>query len=97
MHLIQILLPVQEFSRQSYDALSRELTEKFGGVTAYSRAPAAGLWKETAGSTVQDDIVVYEVMVEALDREWWATYRRALERAFDQSELVIRALPIERL
>ncbi len=97
MHLVQILLPVQEVSLESYDALSNELTEKFGGVTAYSRAPAAGLWKETAGSTVQDDIVVYEVMVDNLDRAWWTAYRSRLEKVLAQQEVVIRAYEIERL
>jgi hypothetical protein len=97
VHLVQILLPVQEVSLESYDALSNELTEKFGGVTAYSRAPAAGLWKETAGSTVQDDIVVYEVMVDNLDRAWWTAYRSRLEKVFAQQEVVIRAYEIERL
>ncbi len=96
MHLVQILLPVEALSEEKQEALRRELTEKFGGVTAYSRAPAAGLWKDE-GATIPDDIVVLEVMVKALDRGWWATYRRELEHAFAQSELVIRALPMERL
>jgi hypothetical protein len=66
-------------------------------VTAYTRAPAAGLWTPQPGHTTRDDIVVYEVMAHALDRAWWAAYRTALEQRFAQAELVIRAHAIERL
>ena len=92
MHLVQLLLPRHDA------AISRELTERFGGVTAYARAPAKGEWKPGPGEApVRDDIVVYEVMVEDLDRAWWARYRVQLEQRFAQDEIVIRAHLIERL
>jgi hypothetical protein len=91
MHLVQLLLPRYD------EAVARELTERFGGMTAYARAPARGEWKPAPGETVHDDIVVYEVMVDTLDREWWARYRRELERRLGEQELVVRAHPIERL
>jgi hypothetical protein len=56
-----------------------------------------GLWKKEADSTHRDDIVVYEVMVEPMDRTWWAGYRAELEKRFDQEELVVRAMQLERL
>jgi len=90
-HLVQILLP------RADETVARELAERFGGVTAYSRAPARGLWKPAPGSTERDDIVVLEVMVEALEAGWWRTYRESLERRFRQDEIVVRAHPIERL
>lgn len=101
MHLVQILLPLYDpegvrFGREAFDGVARELTERFGGLTAYTRAPAAGLWKE-GGDTQRDDIVVYEVMVDALDRDWWSAYRRGLEERFRQEELVVRAQEIARL
>ena len=75
-----------------------ELTERFGGLTAYTRAPAQGLWAEDGGEPPQrDDIVVYEVMADTLDRPWWRGFRKLLERRFAQDELVIRAQQIERL
>lgn len=73
------------------------LTDAFGGLTAYTRAPAQGLWSESDGPPKRDDIVVYEVMTDALDHAWWAELRRSLERRFAQDELVIRALAVERL
>ena len=90
MHLVQILLPVVG-EREAFDEVMHELTERFGGVTAYTRAPAAGVWKNSPDSTERDDIVVVEVMVPELDKAWWARYRRALEKRLAQKELVVRA------
>ena len=102
MHLVQILLPLRgpkgnAFPHAEYSRVAEELTEQFGGMTAYSRAPAAGLWQEGDGETTRDDIVVYEVMVEAIDTAWWSGYRRTLEGRFAQQELVVRAQDIRRL
>ncbi|HUP98422.1 MAG TPA: hypothetical protein VM073_10785 [Usitatibacter sp.] len=102
MHIVQLLVPVfdntgERFPRRHYDLLVQELTQRFGGLTAYVRAPAAGLWQEGDGQTRRDDIVVYEVMVESLEPEWWAKYRRELERRFAQDEMVVRAQEVRRL
>jgi hypothetical protein len=102
MYLVQLLLPVHDregrpFDRPLFDQLAKELTDNFGGVTAYTRAPATGLWEEQSGGTVRDHIVVYEVMVEKLDAEWWAALRERLEVRLDQDELVVRAQEIRRL
>ena len=102
IHLVQLLLPLYDnggraFPGEHYAAVRDELTERFGGLTAYTRAPAQGLWQEASGPTRRDDIVVYEVMTDTLDREWWRAYRRTLERRFAQEELVIRSQAVERL
>jgi hypothetical protein len=73
-----------------------ELTERFGGVTAFTRSPAQGRWTG-GGAERRDEIVVFEVMVEALDRAWWHDYRRSLEKHFAQIEVVVRAHAVERL
>ena len=101
MRLIEILLPVRDndgvaFGREPYDAVRRELTDAFGGVTAHLRAPAAGLWDEGDG-VVRDDIVIFEVMVDEVDAGWWRDYRESLEHRFRQDEIVIRVLPMERI
>jgi hypothetical protein len=95
MHLIQILLPLYDnegeaFGDAPFTQVRRELTEKFGGLTAFTRAPAQGLWKDE-GETKRDDIVVFEVMTDELDTEWWRRYRSALERIFRQDTIIIRA------
>ena len=102
MHLVQVLLPLYDaagrhFDRALYDEVARELTETFGGVTAFTRAPATGLWEPEPGRMTRDDVVVYEVMLDTLDAAWWARYRRALERRFAQDEIVVRAMAIRRL
>ena len=102
MHLVQLLLPLKDqdgkpFPRSQYRKIREVLTERFGGLTAYTRAPAEGLWDVGDDEVAIDDIVIYEVMVAALDREWWGQYRAGLEEEFDQEELVVRAQEIERL
>jgi hypothetical protein len=102
MHLVQTLLPLRDndgnpFPREMLDAVRHDLTERFGGVTAHLRAPAAGAWKDEDGDVARDDVVIVEVMDDDVDRAWWADYRRALESRFRQDEIVIRATPIERL
>lgn len=101
MYLVQIILPCYENSGKAVDAalfrqVRQTLLDRFGGVTAYTRAPAQGLWQD--GSRVErDEVLLYEVMVANLDRAWWAAYREELEGKFHQQELVIRAHRIERL
>ena len=102
MHLVQILLPVRDnagtpFPRADHDRVRHELTERFGGVTAYLRAPAAGAWKDGEGDVARDEIVIFEVMAAGLDRDWWRSYREDLERRFRQDEIIARALPCETL
>jgi hypothetical protein len=96
MHLVQILLPMHDnaqepFSGEHYSRVRRELTERFGGLTVYRRAPAEGLWKLNGNETTRDDIVIFEVMAKELDPAWWRTYRRDLEDRFRQEVIVIRA------
>ncbi len=97
MYLVQILLPVYDNEGQAFDALEyvqlrAALADRFGGVTAYTRAPARGVWKDDAGGTARDDIVIFEVMTEDLDRVWWADFRKELERQFRQENVIVRAL-----
>lgn len=102
MHLVQLLLPLHDaagkrFERSAFDRIAQELSERFGGATLYARAPATGLWKDSPGKTARDEIVVCEVMAETLEPEWWRRYRRALEQAFAQDELIVRSQEIKRL
>jgi hypothetical protein len=99
VHLIQILLPLYDndgaaLQRALFDRVREELSGRFGGLTAFTRAPAEGHWRDE-GETRHDDIVVFEVMAERLDRDWWHAYRRELERGFRQDKIVIRVQDIE--
>jgi len=102
MHLIQILLPLYDnkqtlFPATYFATIRQELTDKFGGITTYSRAPATGLWKENEAKTVKDDITIYEVVAEVIDRDWWREYKEKLKQKFEQDEVMIRAWETEML
>ena len=101
MHLVQILLPVADnqgrrFPAARFEALRRELTERFGGATVFSRSPAEGTWRE-GEATSRDDIVIFEAMCETLDEDWWRARREALEREFRQETVVVRSQEIRLL
>jgi hypothetical protein len=101
MHLVQLLLPLYDndgnhFPPEAYRKLRAELSERFGGLTAFTRAPAEGLWTD-GGETSHDEIVIFEVMADELDRGWWSAYRAELESRFRQDVIVIRAQTIEQL
>lgn len=96
MHLVQILLPIHDNSQElfpvaEYRRVRQELTEKFGGLTVYTRAPAEGLWKLNENHTSRDDIEIFEVMASELDAAWWREYRHELEARFRQDVIVVRA------
>jgi hypothetical protein len=102
MHSIQILLPLynqegEAFPKQHYIQLRNEFTEQFGGITIYTRSPATGFWKENDEKTVKDDIIIYEVMAQELDKTWWQSCRQRLEHLFRQDEIIIRTWNIELL
>lgn len=103
MHLIQILLPLYDndgarLPGALFMQVRDELVDRFGGMTAYTRAPASGLWQEDEGQApVRDDLVIYEVMADTLDAAWWRNYRVQLEMRFKQEKLVMRAHDIRML
>jgi hypothetical protein len=87
----------QSYPPGEFRRIRQELTDRFGGVTAYTRAPAEGSWEDDQGRVHHDDVAVIEVMVESLDRAWWSRYREELAARFRQHELVVRATPMETL
>ena len=102
MYLIQILLPLYDNQKRripagTFTETAQELTERFGGLTAYARAPAKGVWKKRGNRTTRDDLVVYEVMSKKLERRWWRGYRGELEKRYRQERIVIRSQVCEEL
>lgn len=102
MQLIQLLLPLYDNPGQAFDSaiylqVRDELITGFGGVTAYTRAPASGMWQQGEGAAVRDDLIIYEVMADALDEAWWRDYRVSLEQRFRQESVVIRSHEIRML
>jgi hypothetical protein len=97
-HLVQILLPLADNAGKPFPdsvlaGIQEELSEMFGGLTAYSRAPAKGIWKPGESET-RDDIIVLEVMADRLDTKWWKNFRHRTETLLRQDKLVVRAQEI---
>jgi hypothetical protein len=100
--LIEILLPLNDKSgrpqpKEAFADLRRLLVERFGGLTAFSRSPADGLWVEGDQTVERDKIIVFQVMADYLDRTWWSALRKRLEDQLGQEKIVIRASTIETL
>ena len=98
MELVQIVLPLYDnagakLPRDLYSTTLRELTDAFGGATAFTRSPAEGFWEDDAGRVKRDDVIVVEVLVENADAAWWGDYRKRLEERFRQETVLIRAVP----
>ena len=82
MWLIQILLPLYDnsgrrISSAHFQRVKKELTERFHGLTAFSRSVAEGFW-ESGKARHLDDIIVYEVMARSQGRVWWINYGKVL-------------------
>lgn len=95
--LVQILMPLrdregQPFSQTVLDEMRRDLAAHFSDVAVHLRAPAPNVSTSRCA-----DMLVFEVMCERLDRCWWHDYRRHLESRFGQQEIVVRAVPVEKL
>ena len=102
MQLVQLLLPLHDNHKQAFPIayfknVREDLTNHFGGVTAFVRSPAVGLWKENSDDINHDEVVMFEVLTEQLDKEWWADYRKQLQERFRQEELLIWASNITKL
>jgi hypothetical protein len=102
MHMIHLLLPLhdnnrRQFEPQQFQIVRRELTERFGGVTAFLRSPAVGLWKEDDETVSRDEVVMFEILSDRFDEHWWQEYRRKLEADFKQDEILIWAVEVKKL
>jgi hypothetical protein len=102
MYLIQILLPLrnnngQQFSKEMFTEVRKHFLKNFGGVTIYNRNPATGLWGDSKGETEKDEVIIFEVMTSSVNHEWWKRYRGELENKFQQDEIMIRSIALEKL
>ena len=94
-YLIQLFIPAnynngKDIPRPVFAKIKRELTNKFGGLTAFTQSPAEGFWEDKSKLS-HDRIFVFEVMAEELNRKWWQKYKETLEELLQQEEIIIRA------
>jgi len=102
MYLVELLLPLHDNDKKQlpsehFRSVRDELTERFGGVTAFVRSPAVELWKEGTGDEDRDEMVMFEVIASELDKKWWAEYLIALEKRFRQEQFLVWASRITKL
>ena len=77
--------------------MQQQLAARFGGLTAFTRAPADGLWEPERHELQRDKIIIFEVLAATLDKSWWKDYRAQLEREFAQESIQILAQAVEKL
>ena len=80
--------------RPPFGRVREQLVERWGGVTAFTRTPAKGVFLQNGNERTEDEIVVYEVMVKRIDKLWWLSYKRDLETRFSQQEILIRVTAV---
>jgi inorganic pyrophosphatase len=90
---IELFIPVytkngKPFPKKHYTNLHQKLTEKFGGLTMYSRVPVTGFWKENSKTTLKEDIIVYEVLAAEIDDKFWTKLKAWVLKAFNQEEII---------
>jgi hypothetical protein len=95
MFVVQIYLPLETpdgaaVPASVFERTKAELTERFGGVTAFLQSPAEGAWKPSGGAAVHDRIAIFEVMVRDVDTAWWRAYREGLEAELRQEQILVR-------
>lgn len=95
-YLLQLLLPLKDTSdnREQLVLTRRELVDRYGGVTAYTRSPAAGTWVGPDGSPEHDAVIMVEVVIDHFDRGWWRHYAAVLARRFGEQQIHLRAVPV---
>jgi hypothetical protein len=101
MKLVQIYLPRYDnvgrrFPASAYARERQRLVERFGGMTAYTQAPAIGLWKD-GPKAKRDELIIFEVLIRRVDRKWWTAYRFKLQKRFRQKKLLVRSQDVRML
>jgi hypothetical protein len=98
MHLVQLLFllySVQAFhsNRKRFAEVRNELVDRFGGITAYTTC--SGDWTMARKrADFRDDLIIYEIIVEKLEEDWWRQYRALVENRFQQKSIVVRTREI---
>lgn len=98
-HQVRLWLPLSDNAGRPFPAtliaqVRAELTDEFGGVTAFVHSPALGTWKDDDGDVRRDQMLLFEIIVPSLDRTWWTSYRHRLEAQFQQEEILMVATAV---
>ena len=102
MELFQVVLPLfdntgAKLQRSLFTQTVAELTDQFGGATAFTRNPAEGFWEDSGGDVTHDEVIIVEVLVRDAETGWWEDYKRTLAARFKQETILIRAIPCRQI
>jgi inorganic pyrophosphatase len=97
--LIQLFLPLKNedgksFPDKYFDNVKETLTQKFKGLSIYSKSPVNGRWENSKSNIEEDILLVYEIMTDRVDLSYWEKYKQLLQKQFKQDTIVIRCLDI---
>ena len=89
MHLIQILLPLTDNAGRPYpddllQGIQSELSQCFGGLTAYRRAPAKGVWTRGHPKHRRRHCGRRSDGTEHWTPHWWREFRTRLQQILRQ-------------
>lgn len=98
---LELLLPHSDskgnkFPEKLFEEVNEELLANFGGITVHSRQPAEGFWKPS-DRTVQQPVLVYELMLLDFDLAYWKKMKAKLEKKFKQTEVMITYGPSKKV
>jgi len=100
--LYQLYLPLnyndgRPIEEDKFSLTRKELITRFGGLTTTPPGfPLQGWW-QSAGTVVRDDIVLWTVLTQRVENDFFNTYRELLEERFSQEEIRIVMVPAEAL
>ncbi|KQM77849.1 hypothetical protein ASE74_15725 [Pedobacter sp. Leaf216] len=96
--LVQLFIPITESSifNRTLQKLQKSLTEKFGGLSLYTRQPIKGIWQD-GNQTEYDKLIVVEVMTAHFNAPYWKEIKSNLEKTLHQKEIIIRHYKVSTL
>lgn len=97
MYLMQIFVPTRDnqgstITERQFTALRSKLTDRFGGETTYARTPVEEMWKPSENSAEVDHMIIYEVVFDELEAQYWKGMKSQLEKAIRRQQIMMRYL-----
>ena len=95
MFVVELFIPLEKpdgtpTPAATLERIKSQLTDRFGGVTAFLQSPAEGAWKPESRAIIHDRVAIFEVMVRDVDTAWWRGYRQQLETELEQEQILAR-------
>jgi len=95
--LIQLFLPTttengKAFPGTYFHAVKQKLGKKFDSLSVYLKSPLIGSLKNDEPILAKDTLLVYEVISDIVETDYWSQYQQFLQKQFKQDYILIRCL-----